>query len=328
MTAEEDTAAERKSSADVGEKPGSIPSGERAGESATPTAPAAAESAGAVVPAAAGKPRKKGRFDGRILAGAYFSIPIILCIFWGYWPTVIIFSAIAAICAWEFYALLRSDAKLPNELIGVITSGLYPISYAIFGIAGILYLTLILVVILMVWYVFYLRARITDVAVTFFGALYTGLTLTAMVFIRGCDLPDLSAALLTFGVILSVWFNDIMAFIVGMAFGKHKFAPRISPKKSYEGLWGGIVGTILVWCLFLLIPGVDQGFWWAFFGGLLCSLFAVLGDLVESRIKRSTGHKDSGKLLRGHGGYLDRMDSLLISSVVAMLYLIMTGVIL
>lgn len=275
----------------------------------------------------AGAKKKPGGFNGRVIPAIYFSVPIIVCIYAGYWPTVVVFSIISAICAWEFYALLRSDAKLPNELIGTIAAGLYPFSYAFLGIKGIVLLTLVLVMVLMVWYVFYMRARIIDVAVTCFGACYTGLMLTALVFIRGCGLPDFSAACLTFGVIFSVWFNDVMAFVVGKTFGVHKFAPRISPKKSYEGFWGGIAGTIAVWCAFLLIPGIDQGFWWAFLGGLVCSLFAVLGDLVESRIKRSTGHKDSGKLLGGHGGYLDRMDSLLLAGATAMLYLLLTGVI-
>jgi phosphatidate cytidylyltransferase len=261
----------------------------------------------------------------RVISGAIFAGTITLVIFIGYWPTVIAFSLIAAVCAFEFYTLLRTDAKLPNELIGTIAAGLYPLSYAVFGFYGAIYLTLLLLTALMVWYVFYMRARITDVAITFFGAFYTGLILTAVVLIRG-QLTEPSSAFLTYGVIFSVWANDTMAFCVGRAWGKHKFAPRISPKKSYEGFYGGMVATIIIWCTFLFIPDVHQSIWWAIIGGVLCSLAAVLGDLVESRIKRSTGHKDSGNILRGHGGLLDRMDSLLLSICVAVLYFLLTGV--
>ncbi len=268
---------------------------------------------------------KPERSLDRVISGAVFAGTITLVIFIGYWPTVIAFSLIAAVCAFEFYALLRTDAKLPNELIGTIAAGLYPLSYAIFGFYGVIYLTLLLLAALMVWYVFYMRARITDVAITFFGAFYTGLILTAVVLIRG-ELTEPSSAFLAYGVIFSVWANDTMAFFIGRAWGKHKFAPRISPKKSYEGFYGGMAATIVIWCTFLFIPDVHQTIWWAIIGGILCSLAAVLGDLVESRIKRSTGHKDSGNILRGHGGLLDRMDSLLLSVCVAVLYFLITGV--
>jgi phosphatidate cytidylyltransferase len=220
--------------------------------------------------------------------------------------------------------MLRSDAKLPNELIGTVASALYPLSYWLWGFNGVLSLTTAFAVVLLIWYVFYTHARITDVAVTIFGALYTGLMLTSFVLIRGL-IPDFWGGVLAFGIILSVWANDALAFFVGSAIGKHKMAPRISPAKTWEGFLAGMAASVIVWCLLPLIPGINLNWIWAVAGGLICGWIGILGDLVESRIKRSTGHKDSGILLPGHGGFLDRCDSMLVVGATAMLILRIAG---
>jgi phosphatidate cytidylyltransferase len=246
--------------------------------------------------------------------------------------TMLAMAALSGICAWEFYAMLRSDAKLPNELIGTVTAALFPATYYFFSFNGILSLTTTFAVVLLIWYVYYTHARITDVAITLFGALYTGLMLTCVVQIRhipaldpGLVLPDFWGGLLVFVIILSTWANDAAAFIFGSRFGKHKMAPRISPAKSWEGFFAGLVMSVLLWCVIPLIPGVNLSWGWAILGGVLCGWVGILGDLVESRIKRSTGHKDSSNLLPGHGGFLDRCDSLLLVAAMASLLLRVAG---
>ena len=233
---------------------------------------------------------------------------------------VIIIAILSGLCAFEFYAMLRADAKLPNELFGTVAAALYPVMYFIWGSIGMLILTTIFVLVVLIWYVYYTHARITDVAVTLFGALYTGFMLTSLVTIRGL-LPGVWGGLLTFVVVLSVWGNDAFAFWIGSRFGKHKMAPRISPKKSWEGFFAGTVGSIIGWSLALFIPGFDFPWYWVIIAGLVCGWIGILGDLLESRIKRSTGHKDSGNLLPGHGGFLDRCDSLLTVAPTALLIL-------
>jgi phosphatidate cytidylyltransferase len=248
--------------------------------------------------------------------------------------TALFLAALSGICAWEFYAMLRSDAKLPNELIGTVSAALYPLSYYFWGFSGLLSLTTVFVLVLLIWYVFYTSARITDVAVTLFGALYTGLMLTSLILIRQIPadqpdffLPEVWGGVLVLLVIFSTFANDAAAFFVGSKLGRHKMAPRISPNKSWEGFLAGLAASVLLWCLVPLIPGVHISWLWAIGGGILCGWIGILGDLVESRIKRSTGHKDSSNLLAGHGGFLDRCDSLLLVGAAASILLRFAGAI-
>jgi phosphatidate cytidylyltransferase len=112
-------------------------------------------------------------------------------------------------------------------------------------------------------------------------------------------------------VLLLVWVADIGAYFSGRRFGRRKLAPRVSPGKSWEGVYGGMVATALLALLFAswLDMGTAQGVWLVV-ATLVVTLMSVLGDLLESMLKRLRGIKDSGRLLPGHGGILDRIDSL------------------
>jgi len=123
---------------------------------------------------------------------------------------------------------------------------------------------------------------------------------------------DADSPLLVLVVMFIIWAADTGAYLVGRAFGRHRLAPRISPGKTIEGLAGGLAGALLV--------AVTAGVWafdlsgrqlaaWSFLA-VLIALFSVAGDLFESMLKRRAGQKDSGRLLPGHGGVLDRIDSL------------------
>ena len=111
-----------------------------------------------------------------------------------------------------------------------------------------------------------------------------------------------------FGLLLLVWTNDTMAYFVGSRLGRHKLFERISPKKTWEGTIGGGLCTILAaWGLSHVITDFSTAEWLAL--GAVAAVFGTLGDLVESMLKRSMGVKDSGNLLPGHGGLLDRFDA-------------------
>lgn len=121
-----------------------------------------------------------------------------------------------------------------------------------------------------------------------------------------------------------VWVNDTFAYLSGRAFGRHKLWERISPKKTWEGFWGGCLMTIVVAAL----CGVYAESYCANIGvvamaglGLVVSVIGTLGDLVESLMKRTVGVKDSGRLIPGHGGILDRIDSILLVVPGALIYL-------
>ena len=115
------------------------------------------------------------------------------------------------------------------------------------------------------------------------------------------------------------WVCDSSAFFVGRAFGRRRLAPTISPQKSVEGALAGLVGAALVGLLMGLAIGLPPLLTAGY--GLVIGLATVVGDLIESLIKRQTGVKDSGVLIPGHGGLLDRMDSLLLCAPLAVLYL-------
>lgn len=108
-----------------------------------------------------------------------------------------------------------------------------------------------------------------------------------------------------------IWGADSAAYFVGRKWGKHKLAPLVSPGKSREGLYGAMIFSILVALVALWISGAPSALWpWAIILSLITVLFSIVGDLFESMMKRRVGLKDSGKLLPGHGGLLDRIDSL------------------
>ena len=123
-----------------------------------------------------------------------------------------------------------------------------------------------------------------------------------------------------FLAILATFGSDSAAYFVGRLFGKYKLAPSISPGKTWEGSIGGLLGAAAVSLLFLLPTPLKLtaylNWWQLIIIGLLISVFGQLGDLIESLLKRNTGVKDSGKIFPGHGGMLDRTDSIVFAVVV------------
>lgn len=121
-------------------------------------------------------------------------------------------------------------------------------------------------------------------------------------------------------MLIFIWTNDSFAYLVGRKIGKTPLAPSISPKKTIEGTLGGLVCTVLAAFVLKQIYTIPEGNWFYVFA-LLMSVSATVGDLLESKIKRLLGVKDSSNLLPGHGGFLDRLDAMLLCSIVAYLFL-------
>ena len=175
-----------------------------------------------------------------------------------------------------------------------------------------------------IWYVWSPRTRISDVAVT----LMVQSTLALCCRLSCCcamPCPGLRA-LLSVGVCASLWVSDSFAYIVGSRIGKHKMVPKISPKKSWEGFAGGILGSVLIWLILWATHFYKLSLPYALLCGVVVSVLGVIGDLIESRIKRGVGVKDSGNLIPGHGGMLDRSDSLIFGCITAQLLLMIGGV--
>ena len=162
--------------------------------------------------------------------------------------------------------------------------------------------------------------RFTDPIIILFGTAYIGWMLSHLILLRG--LEDGSA--LIFFVFLVTWASDTVAYYVGSTFGRHKLAPRVSPGKTIEGAIGGLVGSVVMAVIakFGFVPWLDLLDCLTL--GLLLGSLGQGGDLFESRLKRHAGVKDSGTILPGHGGLLDRLDSLIFTSPVFYYYVMVT----
>ena len=264
---------------------------------------------------------KPVKFVTRIVTAVAYAGVVLGAIWFGRYTLGAVMGAMAGFAAAEFYAMERRESRLPNEIFGVAAAAFMPMAAAIWGIAGLSAVVTALIAASLVWHVVFVRVRTADTAVTVFGALYTGFLLAYLVLI----LTSYAAGpLLAFAVVISVWANDSLAYLLGSLFGRHKMAPRISPKKSWEGFFAGLGGTVIVWIVVerlpMLLPSIARSgltLSWAVATGVAIGLAVVIGDLAESRMKREAGVKDSGNALPGHGGFLDRLDSLILVCLVA-----------
>jgi phosphatidate cytidylyltransferase len=206
----------------------------------------------------------------------------------------------------EYYTLLR--LYKPNLLAGYIAAMVMLAGSFFLGQKGILIGLGALVVLEFLWSLFgelgsHLVARM---AVTAFGVVWIAVGFVYLILLRNLQ----HGMALTILVFACTWLNDTFAYFIGRAFGHRPMAPRISPKKSMEGAFGGIIGALLAAVLVKIyspwLPIVD-----ALLLGLAVGIVGQWGDLFESAVKRDFGVKDSGRILPGHGGILDRFDAIL-----------------
>lgn len=243
-------------------------------------------------------------------------------LFGGVWGLAAVMAVIAVLASIEFFAMSRRERRMPSELVALSAVALMPFAAARYGATGLTAVVGALVISAFFWHVLIRQIRLVDTAVTVFGAVYVGFTLSHLILIRQME----AGMFLALATIASVWANDVFAYLVGSAIGKHPLAPRISPKKSWEGLVAGTIGTAAMWLLAGSLFDLPVG-WGALVAiGLLASVAAVIGDLAESRIKREVRVKDSGTLLPGHGGFLDRFDSFIMVAIVTYYVLFLVGV--
>jgi phosphatidate cytidylyltransferase len=212
------------------------------------------------------------------------------------------------VCGWCLM-LYFTDAKLPSGGLDLTVAGLW-------GFVG--FMVLLPVIMLLESRPVFLK----NIVFSFFGLLYISLPLALIVSLRLKWDPGTATAGLTLPllVIFSIWINDTMAYIVGSLIGRTPFSP-ISPKKTWEGTIGGIILTIVVISVLAYLTGrlaVKD----AAIMSALAAITGTYGDLFESKLKRLAGVKDSGSIMPGHGGFLDRFDSLLFATVAVWIYAI------
>lgn len=276
----------------------------------------------------------------RILVGLV-GIPIVVCVIglggWVFAGVVIVVTTIALL---EFYRLAESKQVAANIPVGILWSvclqlsvtmmcavrGLESLTW-LFAAVGYLIGGVLITLIAELW-----RNReqaLFNTAITAFGVIYVTGCMTALIILRGTEHLTYEqfrwfsepAAYLVLIIFVSVWVCDSVAYFVGKAFGKHKIFPRVSPKKSWEGTIGGFVGAVVAFPLLAcyLLPEIPMVH--AIACGVIVGVLGQIGDLVESLLKRDVQVKDSSQILPGHGGLLDRFDSILFVAPLILIYM-------
>jgi len=250
--------------------------------------------------------------------GALMIAPFILFLFIGGLPLKTFIFALSLGGMYEFYKALREKEFNPITPIGYALLLVYylfnnNLEYLMFFIIIATFLLLIMPVI-------NLKYTFIDVAITLLGFLYVGIFFS---FIYLVDIKE-NGTYLIWLIFIGSWMTDTTAFYSGKLFGRRKLCPRVSPKKTIEGSIGGLIGAI-IFCgllgIFAISQGVDISIYHFLIIGALCGVFSQFGDLVASSIKRYVGIKDYSNLIPGHGGILDRFDSILFSATVVFYYL-------
>ena len=252
-------------------------------------------------------------FKTRLISGIVLVIIALATIISGSWILFFTLLAVSLIGMRELYKVMKvSDEHVTVlELVGYLGAVLYYIAMkADFGNYGTMAIIISMILILFVYVFGYPKYHAEQVMAAFFGVVYVAVMLSFIYLTR--SLPD--GKFLVWLIFLCSWGCDTCAYCVGMLIGKHKMAPVLSPKKSIEGAIGGVAGAAL---LGVIYAAATQGKMAEY--ALICAvgaLISMVGDLTASAIKRNQNIKDYGKLIPGHGGILDRFDSVIITAPV------------
>jgi phosphatidate cytidylyltransferase len=261
----------------------------------------------------------------RAITGFFFVVVMLGSFFFGHYPFGIFFLLLSILCLREFYGLIKQTGLDPNAQTGLINGGFIYIIFALTtykdnpDVHKLLFLLTLTISGIFIQELFKKsEVPFTNIAYTLAGLVFVCIPFTffhALAYIKGDFNFHYPLAFM-----LMLWANDTGAYLVGMKFGRTKLFERHSPKKTWEGFIGGIIisgaASFIIGYYFKELPWNQ---WLSM--AILISCFGTLGDLIESMFKRSINVKDSGGILPGHGGLLDRFDGLLLAAPIVYTYL-------
>ncbi len=276
---------------------------------------------------------KLKNFIIRTLSGAVILIVLLGSILFSQWSFAALMAVIAIGGMWEFYRFAEKAGFSPMKVLGIFTGlmifciNLAPMLFfnkesdttgSMLIIASLS--ALVMLVPLMCICELYRKSAtpIANIASSLMGALYVAMPLSLLLVI-----PMLLGGgewnpwIVLFYVFI-IWANDVFAYLFGITLGRHRLFERISPKKSWEGFFGGLAGAVAMGYVAALVIEANPIAWMGL--ALVAAISGVFGDLVESLMKRSVDVKDSGNIIPGHGGWLDRFDALILSAPFVFIY--------
>jgi len=277
-------------------------------------------------------------FRARTITGLCMAFLLLFSLWYNHWLFAGIFLVVTILGIWEFYTLFSSTEIHPQKIYGTVCG-------------SILYLLLFWTNVIDQhlpspnWYYFPVLAAmpmfflsfiieiyrkksrpLENIAITVTGLLYVALPLALLNFLNSSgSVRFIGFPAYLLGYFIFTWFYDTGAYLYGKPFGKHKMFERISPKKTWEGtIAGAIMAGMTAIGFNFLVPDISITNWLML--ALLVVIFGTFGDLTESLLKRSLNIKDSGNILPGHGGILDRFDTIFISAPFVFLYFVLRNI--
>ena len=276
---------------------------------------------------------KLKNFIIRTLSGAVMLIVLLGSILFSQWSFAALMAIIAIGGMWEFYRFAEKAGFSPMKVLGIFTGlMIFCINLALMlffnkesDTTGSMLIiaslsALVMLVPLMCICELYRKSAtpIANIASSLMGALYVAMPMSLLLVI-----PMLLGGgewnpwIVLFYVFI-IWANDVFAYLFGITLGRHRLFERISPKKSWEGFFGGLAGAVAMGYVAALVIEANPIAWMGL--ALVAAISGVFGDLVESLMKRSVDVKDSGNIIPGHGGWLDRFDALILSAPFVFIY--------
>lgn len=254
-------------------------------------------------------------FRERLISGILLVLIALAVIITGGPVLAVVLAAISVIGLRELYRAVKAEdgSFSPLAWVGYLGCILYYVIVFFGQTAYTMTVLVVLLILFMAVYVFtYPRYQTNQVTGAFFGIVYVAVMLSCIYQLRTMQ----DGKFLVWLIFLASWGCDTCAYCVGMLIGKHKMSPKLSPKKSVEGAVGGVAGSTILGVIYALAIGgkleADVNYVPVF--AIICAvgaLISMVGDLAASAIKRNQGIKDYGKLIPGHGGILDRFDSVI-----------------